>query len=458
MLNLCILAIHLKLTKLFMTNSVSIYEKIKNFNNKIEVDGDKSLSIRWALMASQAIGRSRAYNILNSEDVNNSLISLKKLGIKIKKKNNFCEIVSKGLNSFSYKNNTIVNAGNSGTFARLIMGVLSNCKNTVIIKGDKSLSNRDFKRVIKPLNLFGVKINSKNNRLPLKLKGTKFLRPIKYYEKKGSAQVKSCIMLAALNTNGETIIKCKKSRDHTEKLFKYLNLPIKIIKKKNFDIIKIFGKKQFKGFDYKIPGDISSASFFIALTLLRKNSKILIKNININNSRTGIIDVLKEMNAKIELKNKKIYNGEHIADIIVSSAKKLKAVNCPSNMNSRMIDEFLIIFLICAKAKGISYFRNLEELRNKESDRLKIAVNFLKMIGIKVVRNSNNVKIYGKPNLELKKKYTIKNFNKDHRVFMMTCIAALSLGGKWKIYDKDSINSSFPNFLSIIKFLGAKIK
>mgnify|MGYP003952894845 FL=1 len=271
MLNLCILAIHLKLIKLFMANSVSIYEKIKNFNNKIEVDGDKSLSIRWALMASQAIGRSRAYNILNSEDVNNSLISLKKLGIKIKKKNNFCEIISKGLNSFSYKNNTIVNAGNSGTFARLIMGVLSNCKKTVTIKGDKSLSSRDFKRVIKPLNLFGVKINSKNNRLPLKLKGTKFLRPIKYYEKKGSAQVKSCIMLAALNTNGKTIIKCKKSRDHTEKLFKHLNLPIKIIKKKNFDIIEIFGKKQFKGFDYKIPGDISSASFFIALTLLRKN-------------------------------------------------------------------------------------------------------------------------------------------------------------------------------------------
>ena len=147
-----------------MANSVFIYEKIKNFNKKIEVDGDKSLSIRWALMASQAIGRSRAYNILNSEDINNSLISLKKLGIKIKKKNNFCEITSKGLNSFSFKNNTILNAGNSGTFARLIMGVLSNCKNTAIIKGDKSLSGRDFKRVIRPLNLFGVKINSKNNK------------------------------------------------------------------------------------------------------------------------------------------------------------------------------------------------------------------------------------------------------------------------------------------------------
>ncbi len=441
-----------------MSKSVTIYEKIKNFKKIIEVAGDKSLSIRWVLMASQAIGRSRAYNILNSEDVNNAILSMKKLGIKIKKNNNFCEINSKGLNSFSYKNNTTINAGNSGTFARLIMGVLSNSNNTVVIKGDKSLSGRDFQRVIKPLSLFGVKIISKKNKLPLKLKGTKFLRPIKYYEKKGSAQVKSCIMFAALNTNGETVIKCKKSRDHTEKLFKNLNLPIKVIKKKKNDIIRIFGKKQFKGFNYKIPGDISSASFFIALAILTKGSKILIKNVNINNTRTGIIDILKRMNANIKIKNKKIYNGEYVGDISVENVKKLNSVNCSSNNNSRMIDEFLIIFLICAKAKGVSYFKNLEELKNKESNRLKIAINFLKIIGIKVESDSNNLKIYGNPNLELKKNYEIKNFKKDHRVFMMTCIAALTLGGKWKIHDKDSINSSFPNFLTIVKSLGAKIK
>ena len=164
------------------------------------------------------------------------------------------------------------------------------------------------------------------------------------------------------------------------------------------------------------------------------------------------------MNAGIEVKNKKIYNGEYVGDIYVKNVKKLKSVNCSSNNNSRMIDEFLIIFLICAKAHGISYFKNLGELKNKESNRLKIAINFLKMIGIKVTSESNNIKIYGNPKLELKKKYEIKNFNKDHRVFMMTCIAALSLGGKWKIHDKDSINSSFPNFLSIAKSLGANIR
>ena len=441
-----------------MANSVLISKKIKNFNCAINnISGDKSLSIRWALMASQAIGKSRAFNILNSEDVNNTLISLKKLGIKVKKKNNYCEITGKGLNSFSYKNNITIDAGNSGTFARLIMGALANSKNSVVIKGDKSLSSRDFERVIKPLNLFGVQISSIKNKLPLKIRGSNFLRPINYFENKGSAQVKSCIMLAALNTFGETTIKCRKSRDHTENLFKYLKLPIKINKNKNFEIIKIIGKKQYKGFDYKVPGDISSASFFIALTLLIKNSKILLKNINVNKSRTGIIDILKKMNVKVKLKNKKIYNGEPIADIFIKSTNKIKAINCPSSYNSRSIDEFLIIFLICAKAKGVSYFRGLKELRNKESDRLKIAINFLKMIGIKAISKSNNLKIYGNPNLKLKKTFVVKNFIKDHRVFMMSCIAALTLGGTWKILDKDSINSSFPNFLNILKYIGAKI-
>ena len=408
-------------------------------------------------MASQAIGKSKGFNILNSEDVNNTITSLKKLGIKIKKKRNYCEILGKGLNSFSYKNNTTIDAGNSGTFARLIMGVLASSKNSVIIKGDKSLSSRDFGRVIKPLNLFGVKINSKKNKLPLKIKGNSFLRPINYFEKKGSAQVKSCIMLSALNTFGQTTIKCRKSRDHTEKLFKHLNLPIKINKNKNFEIIKIKGKKQYKGFDYKIPGDISSASFFIALTLLGNNSKILLKNINVNKSRTGILDILKKMNAKIKLKNKKVYKGEPVADILVKSVNKLKAINCPISFNSRCIDEFLIIFLICAKAKGVSYFRNLKELRNKESDRLKISINFLKMIGIKVVSKSNNLKIYGNPDLKLKKSYIVSNFNKDHRVFMMSCVAALTLGGDWKIKDKSCYKTSFPKFLNILNKLGAKI-
>ena len=265
-------------------------------------------------------------------------------------------------------------------------------------------------------------------------------------------------MLAALNTPGTTIIKAKKSRNHTELLFKYLKLPIKVRSTKHYDLIEVKGLKQFNAFDYVIPGDISSSAFFIVLTILSKNSKIKIKNININQSRIGIITILKKMNCNIILQNKRNYKGERIADIIVKSSKRITTINCPTSLNSSAIDEFLIIFLIAAKANGISNFKNLSELNKKESPRLDIGLKFLNMIGIKVERKKDNIKIYGNPNLEVKKKIYIKKYLKDHRVFMMSCIAALSFGGSWKIDDKDSINTSFPIFLKILKSLGAKIR
>ena len=441
-----------------MKKYVLINGKIKKFKKKITVSADKSLSIRWVLMAAQAVGQSIAYNLLNSDDVNNALNTVKKLGVKVIKKKNFCQINGVGLNGFSLKNNTIIDAGNSGTLARLIIGVLAKSNKTIVLKGDKSLSKRDFSRVIKPLKKFGLSFKLSKNNLPLKFKGTNYLSPIKYEELKGSAQVKSCILLAALNTPGKTIIRCFPSRDHTERLFKFLNLPIKIKKNKKYETIELTGQKQFGGFNYRIPGDISSSAFFIVLTLLSKNSEIKIKNININKSRTGIIEILQKMNAKIKLKNKKIYNGEEVSDIVIKSSKNLRSINCSTEMNSRSIDELIIIFLVCAKAKGISYFKNIQELRHKESDRLKLSANFLKMIGVKVKETISTLKIYGNPNLELNKSYIVKNFMKDHRIFMMSCIAALTFGGKWKIHDPDSIKTSFPTFLKIIKDLGGKIK
>ncbi len=440
-----------------MSSFVLIKNKIKSFNKKIFVSADKSLSIRWVLLAAQATGKSRAYNLLESEDVNSALKALKKLGIKINKTKKFCEINGKGLNSFLIKKNTTINAGNSGTFSRIILGVLAKSDKTVKLIGDKSLSRRDFSRVIDPLRLFGINIKSNKNKLPIEILGSKFLRPINYFENKGSAQCKSCVMFAALNTPGITKIKAKKSRDHTENFFKTLKLPIKIKKEKKFDFIEIIGQKNYKGFNYNIPSDISSSAFFIALTLLSEDSKILIKNANINKSRTGIIDILNKMNAKIRFKNKKIYKGEKIADIFVRSCRNLKSINCPSELNSRAIDEFLIIFLAASKAKGVSYFRNLSELNQKESPRLKVATKILRMMGVKIISTNKDIKIYGNPNLNLNKNYVVKNFMKDHRVFMMSCIAALSLGGKWKIYDKDSIKTSFPKFFSLIKSLGGKI-
>ena len=442
-----------------MTKPVFINKKIKNFNKKITISGDKSLSIRWALMASQATGKSRAYNLLNSEDVLNTIKCLKKLGSKIIIKKKYCEIIGFGLNNFEYKKNLTLNAGNSGTLGRLILGLLIHYPYKVKLIGDKSLSKRDFSRVINPLKNFGANFyQNKKSSLPLYIQGTKYVRPIKYFETRGSAQCKSSVMLAALNTPGKTLIKAKKSRDHTEILFKQLKIPIKIKKEKKFDLIEVEGKQNFPAFNYKIPSDISSSAFFIVLTLLLEESKLTIKNVNLNPSRTGIITILNKMGAKIVLKNKKIYKGEKISDIFIKSTKSLKAINCPASLNASTIDEFLIIFLAAARAKGVSYFKNLSELNKKESPRLILGSKILNMIGIKTILTNDSIKIFGQPNIKLNKNIEIKNYLKDHRIFMMSCIAALSFGGKWKIHDQDSIQTSFPSFLKIIKKLGGKIK
>ena len=257
-------------------------------------------------------------------------------------------------------------------------------------------------------------------------------------------------MHAALNTKGQTIIKAKKSRNHSELFFKHLSIPIKISKKNKYDLIKIKGKKKIRSSNYQISSDISSAAFFIVLTALSKNSQINLKNININPSRIGILKILKMMGVKISLKNIKNYKGEKIADIIVRSTKSFKSIKCPSNLNSSAIDEFLLIFLVAAKAKGISYFNDLSELNQKESPRLKWGSKILKLIGVKTITTNNSIKIFGNPNLIINKKIVIKNYLKDHRVFMSSVVAASVFGGNWIIHDRDSIKTSFPSFLKII--------
>ena len=437
-----------------MPNKIILKKKISNFDKKILIPGDKSISIRWVLISSLANGISKASNILMSEDVKASIQAVRKLGVKVILKDNTCTIHGVGINGYKYKKNLIINAQNSGTLGRLISGILIDTPVPIKIIGDKSLSKRDFRRVSKPLSKFGASFQLKNNyNLPLTIKGSKKLKPIRFFENKGSAQCKSSVIFAGIKTEGKTIITAKKSRNHTEILLKYLKLPIKIKNNKNLDIIEINKVNKIKSLNYKIPSDISSASFFIALAALSEKSKLIIKNINVNPTRTGIIEILKKMGVKILFLNKKIYKGEPIADILVSSPQSLRSINCPSKFNSNAIDEFLVIFLIAAKAKGVSLFKNLQELNKKESPRLKWGSKILKMMGVKVITTKNSIKIFGNPQLQINKKIVIQNYLKDHRVFMTSVIAALSFGGSWHIHDKDSIKTSFPSFLKIIDIL-----
>jgi 3-phosphoshikimate 1-carboxyvinyltransferase len=433
-----------------MSNSVNFSNKIKSYNKIINVSGDKSLSIRWVLLSSLATGKSKALNLLLSEDVLATINAVKKFGINVKVNKKYCTIIGNGPNGYNYKKNITINAENSGTLGRLIMGILIDTPYKIKLVGDKSLSKRDFSRIAEPLNKFGAKIQLTKNGLPLAIQGNKNLSPIRYIENKGSAQCKSSVIFAGLKTEGKTFIRAKKSRNHTEILCKHLNLPIKIKKFKSYDLIEVSKAKKIKPLNYKIPSDISSGSFFIVLTALSDNSNLLIKNVNINPSRIGIITILKRMGVNIKFRNKQKYKGEVIADIFIKSSKKLKAINCPTKLNSGAIDEFLIIFLVAAKANGVSYFKDIGELNQKESPRLKWGSKILNKMGIKTIITNSSIRIFGNPNLKIKKKVIIKSYQKDHRVFMTSVIAALAFGGTWNIHDKDSIMTSFPTFLKII--------
>ena len=439
-----------------MPNSISISNKINSYNKKINISGDKSLSIRWVLFSSIASGISKAKNLLISEDVLAAIEVVKKLGIKVKLRKNTCTIYGKGFNGYKYKKNLTLNAKNSGTLGRLILGLLVNSPYTIKLIGDKSLSKRDFKRVVEPLTKFGASFKLNQGKyLPLKILGNKNLKSISYFENRGSAQCKSSIMFAGMRANGTTYIKAKKSRNHTELLCKYLGLPVKTTFKNNYDLLKIKKVKKISSLNYDIPSDISSSAFFIVLTALSKNSSLLIKNVNINPTRTGIVTILRKMGIRITFKNKRTYKGEKKSDIFIKSSKKINSINCPTKLNTGAIDEFLLIFLVAARAKGTSYFKDLSELNQKESPRLKWGAKILRKMGVKNKVTKNSIKIIGNPNLNLNinKKIVIKNFLKDHRVFMTSVIAALTFGGSWKIHDKNSINTSFPNFLRIINEL-----
>ena len=437
-----------------MPNKIILKNKVSNFNKKISIPGDKSISIRWVLISSLASGVSKAKNLLMSDDVLAAIKSIKKLGVKVVNKKGVCKIYGVGMNGYNYKKSIVLNAKNSGTLGRLIAGILIDTPFPIKIVGDESLSKRDFKRITEPLSKFGASFRLRNNySLPLIVRGSQKLKSISFFEDKGSAQCKSSVIFGGIKADGKTIIKAKKSRNHTELLFKHLKLPIKVKRNKKFDLIEVNKVNKINPINYRIPSDISSGAFFIALTALLKKSELIIKNVNVNPTRTGVIVILKKMGVKISLLNKKVYKGEQVADILVKSPSSLKSINCPTKFNSEAIDEFLIIFLIAAKAKGISIFKNLDELNKKESPRLKWGSKILKMMGVKVITTKNSIKIFGNPELKIDKRIEIQKYLKDHRVFMTSVIAALSFGGEWHIHDRDSIKSSFPSFLKVINLL-----
>lgn len=434
---------------------LKIEKKIKPFNSVINVDSDKSISIRSFLIGSICEGISVVKNVLESEDVFSTIKCLKKLGIKIKKlSNKNYTIYGKGLGSLASEKNITLDFGNSGTLARLLVGVLTTTPNIKLrLTGDKSLNKRSMKKLINLMEIFGATFFPKNKiRLPLRLSSSKIPIGIRY--KAGiSAQLKSAVMLAGLNSFGTTEIEeDTRSRDHTENLLLENSKAIKVFKNKR-KIIKIFGKNSLKPFKISVPGDPSSAAFFTALALLNKRSSLLIKSVGLNETRIGFYKILKKQNAKIQFKNIKKKNNESRGDIFIKSCK-IKPINAGKSFYVNSTDEYPILFVIAALSKGVSVFKGIEDLANKESNRIVEMQKILRQINIKSKFSKNSLKIFGKGMINAeRKKIFVPNLG-DHRICMSSVILAALTGARLKIKNFETVNTSSPSFLKIAKSIG----
>ena len=423
------------------------------------MDPDKSISIRSFLIGAISHNISSVKNVLESEDVLSAIKCLKSLGVRIKKKKSKNYLIyGKGLGSLFAKKNTTLNFGNSGTLARLLIGILSTTPDIKVkVKGDNSLNKRSMKKLILLMSDFGATFLPKNKFFfPLKLNSTNLPICIKY-EAGVSAQLKSAVIFAGLNSYGITEIREKeKSRDHTENLLKKNSQSIKVINGKERKI-KIFGKTHLNPVDINVPGDPSSAAFFSALTLLNKGSSIKIKNVGLNPTRIGFYKILKSRGAKIKFKNLKKKNNEMSGDIFVLSSK-IKPIRASKKYYVNSTDEYPILFIIAALTEGISIFEGIKDLANKESNRIAEMQKVLSQVGVKTVSSKDRLKIYGKGLFDASdKKINVSNLG-DHRICMSSFILAILTGANISIKNFETVYTSSPSFLKLMKTLGAKFE
>jgi len=432
-----------------MSDKITL-KRVRKLKGNIIPPPDKSISHRAVMLASIATGKSIIKNFLRAEDTLSTLNAFRKLSVKIEDKGKKIIIEGKGLHGLKEPED-IIDCGNSGTTTRLLSGILAGNPFFSVLTGDDSLKQRPMARVIKPLKEMGAEMSARNSDkyLPMAIKGKK-LKAIKYVMPVASAQVKSSLLLAGLYADGETkITEPIKSRDHTERMLKSMGAEIEV----EGLTIKVGNKKsevrnrKLNPVDIEVPSDFSSAAFFMVAALIAPDSEILIKNVGINPTRTGLLDVLKSMGAEIELKNIREVSGEPVADIHCKSAASLKAINISKKQIPALIDEFPILCIAATQANGTTTIRGAEELRVKESDRIKAMAEGLRKMGVEVKEFNDGLSIKGNAKL----KGAVIDSYKDHRIAMAFSMASLIATGKTIITGTSAVNISFPGFFEILK-------
>ena len=430
--------------------------KSSDLNGEITIPGDKSISHRCVILSSLAIGESKINGLLNSSDVNCTINAMKSFGASIDMSSNEeCTVNGIGIGSLKQPDNPL-DFGNSGTAVRLMLGLVSTYPIETHFTGDESLTQRPMRRVTDPLTDFGANFELRNKEfLPIVVKGANLPIPITYEMEVASAQVKSAILLAGLNTPGiTTVVEKEKTRDHTETLLKYYGYEISQEERNNKNFISLEGQKFLSPVNIKVPGDPSSAAYPVVAGLICKNSNIKIKNVLLNPTRDGLYRCLDEMGAKITYSNKKNEAGEITYDLEVKSSS-LKPIDVPAERAPSMIDDYPILAVAASLTNGISIFRGLSELKVKESDRLLGIYNFLSKNGIEAKIDSNNLIING--SIKGPKGGGLVETNLDHRIAMSSIILGMVSDESIRIDDIETIKTSFPNFIELMKKLGARI-
>jgi len=427
----------------------------------VTVPGDKSISHRALMIGTLAVGKTVIQGLLEGQDVKATIKAMRQLGAEIIPVENsngkLWHIHGRGIGGIVEPDN-VLDLGNSGTAARLITGIIASHNIKATIVGDASLRSRPMKRVLDPLRDIGAQFDVRSDdKLPFTIKGTNQALPNEVTLEIASAQIKSAILLAGLNTAGHTVvIETNPSRDHTEKMLSFFNAEIKIEEVgKNVRKITLVGRPELTGRKVFIPGDFSSAAFLIVAALITPGSDLEIKNVGINPLRTGLLDCLTEMGADLNIVKVRENSGEPVADIQIKY-KQLRGITIPANRVPRMIDEYPILSIAASVAQGTSIFKGVGELRIKESDRLTAMAEGLKACGVKTKETTNSLTIIGKSGKVPGGAKIASQL--DHRIAMSYLVLGLISTSSITIDDGDPIETSFPNFVSLMNQLGANME
>ncbi|MCS6876128.1 MAG: 3-phosphoshikimate 1-carboxyvinyltransferase [Aquificaceae bacterium] len=427
--------------------------KVGSVRGELRTPSDKSISHRAVMFSSLAEGVSYVYNWLESADTKATLHILKSLGTKVVKKGNHLKVYGRGYSFL--EPSTVLDAKNSGTTARLMMGVLATQPFFSTITGDKSLRSRPMLRVVEPLRLMGASIDGREggNKLPISVRGGK-LKGVSFFNKKASAQVKSALLLAGLRADGYTeVLEPVLSRDHTERMLSAFGVRLYQMEGESGHVIKIEGFQNLKATEIFCPADPSSTAFFLALAVLTSGSDLLLKDVLVNPTRDGFIRKLKEMGAHVSYENLRELSREPVADVYVRYSGRLRAVEVKPEEVPSLIDEIPVLAVVMSLAEGVSKVRGAEELRVKESDRIKAVVENLRVMGVKVEEYKDGFEIEGTESL---KGGFVKTYG-DHRIAMAFSVAGLTAQGETIIDNPQCVAVSYPEFYEDLRKLGCSV-